>query len=106
MPNLASEPYSGLRKKTFRLRAIESRMHARNVVERLRNPYPARENRNIGNEAHVAHKQITLSPGITTKHSQFSLIRSKPQNRVESGGFPSAIGTDDSENPAFFDAQI
>ena len=41
----------GLRQKTFRLRAIESRMHAGDVIEQLRNPDPARQHRDIGNES-------------------------------------------------------
>ena len=40
-----------LREKTFRLGAIESRMHAGDVVEHLRNPHPARQHGDVGDEA-------------------------------------------------------
>ena len=46
----------GLRQKTFRLRAIESRMDAGDVVEHLRNPDPARQHGDIGDEGDIAHE--------------------------------------------------
>ncbi len=64
----------GLRQKTFRLGAIESRMHAGDVVEHLRNPHPARQHRDIGNETDIAHELVALGPGIAPEHLQFSLI--------------------------------
>src|SRR5260370_889303 len=60
----------------------------------------------IADEADVAHQQIALRPRVATKHSQFSLIRSQPENCVKRGSLACAVGTDDSENPALFDAQI
>src|SRR5882672_709304 len=94
----------GLCKKTFRLRAIESRMDAGDVVERLRNANPARQNGDIGNEADIAHELIAFDPGIAPEHSQFSLIRSKAENGIERGSLACAVGTDETENPAFFHA--
>ncbi len=105
-PDLAGAPDGGLREKTFRLRAIESRMHAGDVVERLRNPDPARQHGDIGNEADIAHELIALGPGIASEHLQFSLIRGEAENRVERGGLACAVGTDESEDAALFDAQI
>ena len=61
-------PDGGLGQKTFRLGAIESRMHAGDVVERLRNPYPARQHGDIGNEADIAHELIALGPGVASEH--------------------------------------
>ena len=75
----------GLRQKTFRFRAIESRMHAGDVVEHLRNPHPARQHGDIGNEADIAHELVALGPGIASEHLQFSLIRGETENRVERG---------------------
>ena len=63
----------GLRQKAFRLRAIESRMHAGDVIEHLRNPHPARQHGDIGDEADIAHELIALGPGIASEHLQFSL---------------------------------
>ena len=96
----------GLGEKTFRLRAIESRMHAGDVVERLRNPDPARQHGDIGDEADIAHELIALGPGIASEHPQFSLIRGEAENRVERGGLACAVGADESEDAALFDPQI
>ncbi len=96
----------GLRQKTFRLRAIESRMHAGDVVERLRNPHPARQHRDIGDEGDVAHELLALGPGVAPEHPQFSLIGGEAEDRVERGGLAGAVGTDESEDAALFDAQI
>src|SRR6266849_7194367 len=76
----------GFGKKTFCLRAIESRMHAGDVVERLRNPHPARQHGDISNEGDIAHELIALGPRVASEHLQFSLIWSKAENRVERGG--------------------
>ncbi len=105
-PDLAGALDGGLRKKTFRLRAIESRMHAGDVIERLRNPHPARQHGDIGNEADIAHELIALGPGIASEHPQFSLIWGEAENRVERGGLACAVGTDESEDAALFDSQI
>ena len=95
-----------LRQKTFRLRAIESRMHPGDVVERLRNTHPAWQHRDIGNETDIAHELIALGPGVASEHLQFSLIGGEAENRIERGGLACAVGTDESENAAFFDPQI
>src|SRR5580704_7032107 len=81
-------------------------MHSGDIVERLRNPYPARQDGDVGDEADIAHQLIALGPGIAPEHSQFSLIRSEPENGVERGGLACAVGTDDSEDAAFFNPQI
>ncbi len=95
-----------LREKTFRLRAIESRMHPGDIVEHLRNPHPARQHGDIGNEADIAHELIALGPGISPEHLQFSLIRGEAENRVERGRLAGAVGADESEDAALFDPQI
>ena len=105
-PDLAGAPDGCLRQKTFRLRAIESRMHAGHVVERLRNLDPARQHRDIGNEADIAHQLIALGPGVASEHSQFSLIWGEAENRVERGGLAGAVRADESEDAALFDTQI
>ena len=64
----------GLRQKTFRLRAIESRMHAGDIIEQLRNPDPARQHGDIGNERDIAHELIARAPRVASEHFQFSLI--------------------------------
>ena len=105
-PDLAGALDRGLGEKTFRLRAIESRMHAGDVVERLRNPHPARQHGDIGNEADIAHELIALGPGVASEHSQFSLIGGESENRIERGSLACAVGTDEAEDAALFDTQI
>src|ERR1700735_2038056 len=81
-------------------------MHSGNVVERLRNPYPARQHGDIGDEADIAREPIALRPGVASKHFQFSLIRREAENRVECGALACAVGADKSEDAALFDASV
>src|SRR6266851_7183992 len=106
MPDLAGVADVSPRKETFRLGAIESRMHAAKVIERLRNPHPARQHGDIGDEADIAHEPIALGPGVASENLQFSLIWGEAENRVERSGLSCAVGTDESKNAALFDTQI
>ena len=54
----------------------------------------------------VAHELIALAPRIASEHFQFSLIRREAENRVQQGGLASAVGADQPEDVALFDAQI
>ena len=81
-------------------------MHAGDVVERLRNPHPARQHGDIGDEADIAHELIALGPGIAAQHLQFSLIGSEAEDRVERGALAGAVGADEAEDAALFDPQI
>jgi hypothetical protein len=105
-PDLAGAPDGGVRKKTFRLRAVESRMHADEVVERLRNPQPAGEHGDIGNEGDIAHELMALGPGVASEPLEFSLIWGEADSRVERGSLSGAVGPDESEDTDLFDAQI
>src|SRR4051812_41714754 len=66
--DLAGGVDSGLRQKTLCLRAIESRMHSREIVERLPNPYPARQHGHIGDVRDIPHELIALGPGAPAQH--------------------------------------
>ena len=105
-PDLAAALMVGLRQKTFRLRAIEARMDAGDVIERLRNPQPARQHGHVGDEADVAHQLVALGPGIAAQHFQLAFDRSEAENRVERGALAGAVGTDQPEDAALFDAQV
>src|SRR6267378_6688024 len=105
-PDLAGAPDGGLRKKAFRLRAVESRMHAREVVESLPNPHPARQHGDIGNETGIAHELFALRPGVASEHLQFSLIRGEAENRVERCGLACTVGPDKADDAILFDAQF
>src|SRR5260370_34874973 len=112
--HLALGQFSGLhgtadvrfRKKTCRFRAVESRMHAGDVIERLGNSDPSRQHSDIGNEADVAHQLIALSPGVASEYLQFSLIWSEADNGVERSGLARAVGADEPENAALFNPQV
>src|SRR4051812_46002300 len=81
-------------------------MHASDVIECLRNPYPTRQHGHIGNEADIAHELIALGPGIASQNLQFALIWSEAENCVEGGGLACAVGTDNSQDATLFDTQI
>ena len=68
------------RQETLGLRPVEAWMHAADVVEQLRNPHPARQHGDVGNEADIAHELIALGPGIAPEHSQFAFERSEAEN--------------------------
>jgi hypothetical protein len=94
------------RKKTFRFRAVESRMHAGDVIERLRNSDPSRQHSDVGYEADIAHQLIALGPRVAAQHPQLSMIRSEADYGVERGGLACAVGADDSQDAALFNTQI
>ena len=54
----------------------------------------------------IAHELIALRPGVASEHLQLSLVGGEAENRVERGGLAGAVGTDESEDAALFDAQI
>ena len=101
-PDPAGAPDGGLRKKSFRLDAIESRMHAGDIIKNLRDPDPAWQHGDIGNETDIAHELVALSPGVTSEHLQLSLVRGEAEDGVERGRLACAVGTDEPEDAALF----
>ena len=95
-----------LARKVFRLRTIESGMHAGDVLQRLRNFYPARQHGDIGNEADITHELVAFTPGVAAEHLQLSLVRGETQDGVERRRLAGAIGTDESKDAALFHTQI
>src|ERR1700688_458390 len=81
-------------------------MHSSHVVKRLRNPHPAREYGDIGDEADIPHKLVAFTPWVATEHLQLSLIWGEAENRAERGAFASSVRADESEDTAFFHTQI
>src|SRR5208282_4823490 len=57
-------------------------------------------------KADLAHELIALGPGVAPQNRQFSLILGEAENRVQRGGLACAVGADESEDAALFDAQI
>src|SRR5260370_8857939 len=105
-PDLAGSADVRFRKNTFRVGPIESRMHAGDVIKRLRNTDPSRQHSDVGYEADIAHQLIALGPRVAAEHPQLSMIRSEADYGVERGGLACAVGADDSQDAALFDTQI
>ena len=106
LAHLAGAFDRGPGQKSLRLCAIESRVNAGEVVDHLRNADPPRQHGDIGDEGDVAHELIALGPRIASKHVQLALIGDEAQNCVERCAFARAVGTDQSEDAALFDAQV
>src|SRR4051812_17935720 len=81
-------------------------MHSRDVIERLRNPHPARQHGDIGNETDVAHELVALVPGISTENTELPLVRGETENGVERSALAGAVRPDQSEDAPLFDAQV
>ena len=81
-------------------------MHTSDVFEQLRNPDPARQYRDVGNERDIAHELFARAPRIASENLQFSFVRGEAKNRVQRGGLACAVGADQSEDAAFLDAKI
>ena len=81
-------------------------MHAGDVVERLRDPHPARQHGDVGDEADVAHELVALRPGVAPEHLQLALVGGEAEDRVERGGLAGAVGADEPEDAALLDAQV
>ena len=96
----------GFRKKGFGLGAIESRMNAGQIIERLRDAQPARQDGDVGDEADVAHEFAAFFPRIAAEDFQLALVADEAEDGVERGGFSGAVGADEAEDAPFFDAQI
>src|SRR5437660_11315449 len=105
-PHFAGDLDGRLREKAFRLGAIESRVLALDVVERLRNPQPARQHGDIGDKTDIPHELIAFSPGIAPQYLQLSVIGGEPENGVQRRSLAGAVGTDEADNASLFDAQV
>jgi 3-methyladenine DNA glycosylase Tag len=81
-------------------------MHARDIVERLIDPDPARQHRDIGDEADIGHQVVALAPGIAPEHLEFALIGGEAEDRIQRGGLAGAVGADQAEDAAGLDAQV
>src|SRR3984893_17012329 len=90
----------------FRLGAIESRMYAGDILDRLGNSNPAREHGHIGNETDIAHEPFTLGPGVASEHFEFPLVGNEAEDRVQRGGLAGAVRTDEPEDAALFHPQV
>src|ERR1700690_992670 len=105
-PDFAVALDRSLREESLGLRPVESRMYSGDEVESLRNPHPARQDGDVGDEADIAHQQITLRPGIEPEDLQFSFVGSEAENCVESGRLTGAVGANQSEDASLVDLHV
>ena len=92
--------------KPLRLRAIEPRMHAFDVIERLPHAQPSRQHRNVADERDVQHQLVALGPGIAAQHLQRPFERDETEDRVQHRALAGAVGSDQSDDAAAFDRHV
>src|SRR3954447_5794959 len=81
-------------------------MHSRDVIERLRDPHPAWQNRDVGNKTDIAHQLVALGPRVAPEHSQFPFVRSETKDSVKRRTFAGAVRSDQAEDAALADAEV
>src|SRR4029077_14002771 len=81
-------------------------MHTRDVVERLRDPHPPRQHRDVGDERDVAHQLVAFVPRVAPEHTELALERRKAEDRLEGSGLARAVGPDEAEDAALLDLQL
>ncbi len=106
LPHPAVAPNVGLGDEACGLGAIESRMHARDVVERLRDAQPTGQNGDVGDECDIAHEPLACSPGITPEHPQLSQMGSEAQDRVDRGALASPVRPNESDDSPRLDPKV
>src|SRR6185437_11343125 len=85
---------------------VEARMHACDVVERLRDPDPAGQDGDVGDEADVAHEGVAVVPGIAAEDAELAFEGREAEYGVESGAFAGAVGADEADDATFVDAEV
>src|SRR3954454_13134601 len=85
---------------------MKPRMHTCDIVESLRDPHPARKNRDIGNEAYIPHEPISMAPRVVPKHHQFSLVGDQAQNCVQCSALAGAVRTNESHDASLLNFQV
>jgi hypothetical protein len=81
-------------------------MNSSHIIDCLRNPHPAGQDGDIGDEANVSHQKVALSPGITAEHFEIALIWNQAEDCIQCRGLAGTVRSDEAEYAAFFDAQI
>src|SRR5437868_12953497 len=81
-------------------------MHPGDLIDRLRNLYPARQHGDIGNERHIAHEPIALAPRVASQHRQLSLIWDETENGVQRSGLAGPVWTDEPKDAPLLHPQI
>ena len=86
--------------------AIEARMHAGDEVDRLRNLQPARQHRDIGDEAHLFHERVALRARIEPQHLELAVERREAEDGLDHRGLAGAVRADQADDAARFHVEI
>ena len=97
---------AGLRQQRLGLGAVEAGMDAGHIVDGLADPHPARQHRDIGDEADVAHERIALAPRVAAEHRELALVRDQPEDRVQGGGLARAVRSDQAKDTPGLDGKV
>ncbi len=95
-----------LARKALGFGAVEARVHAFDVIEGLGDAHPAGKDGDVGDEADIAHEVFALLPRVAAEDAQRALEGGEAEDGVERGCLARAVGTDEAEDAAFFDAEI
>src|SRR3546814_4714952 len=88
----------GVRQRGLAFGTVKTRMHPLDKIDGLRHPYPARQHRHVGNETHLLHQRVAMGPRVQAEHTELTLERDQPKNRLQRGGLAGAIGTDQADD--------
>src|SRR5580704_10023243 len=80
-------------------------MHALAESERLPDAHPARQHRDVGHEAHLAHQRVALPARVEPEYLQLPAEGSKPEDRLERGGLAGAVRTDEADDASRLDVE-
>src|SRR4029077_18498386 len=95
----------GALQKALRDAAIEARMHALAERQSLPDTHPARQHRDVGHEAHLAHQRVALPARVEPEYVQLPAEGSKPEDRLERGGLAGAVRADEADDASRLDVE-
>src|SRR6516162_6584422 len=76
------------------------------VIDRIRNPNPARQYSYVSDEGNIRHQALAFAPWIAAEHPKLSLIGDQSKNRVQGSGLASPIGPNQAEDAPLIHPQI
>src|SRR6185437_3812173 len=97
--NLLAEKY------LFGALAVEARMHALDVIDRMIDAQQARQHAGIGDEADLAHEGRAIPIGLQTEDAHAALIGRQPENGLQQRRLARAIAADQADDAAGTDPQ-
>ncbi len=92
--------------EAFGLGAVEVRVYAFDVFQRLADLQPARQHRHIGDEGDLLHQRLALAARVEAQDREFALEVGQTEQGLQGGGLTGAVGTDETDDAAGFDGEI